>query len=140
MTSKPKRPAEVLTNLIEVLSDEVMAKPDADILSEAAAEHGNLDAHITTLKFAVESRVAAERKERLIQAQAALKQARMNDKAKVAGRPLPRLKEMARALFEQRAEIPERLTLAFRSGESMSDEDWATLIDDLVEIGFLSDE
>lgn len=140
MSSKPKTPDDILKNLVEVLSDEVMAQSDDEVLSQAKAQHGDVDAHVESLKAAVAERVAAKRRERLVRARAALNDANAPPHGSGGKRPLEELKETARALFAQRQDLPERLTVAFRSGESMSDDDWGSLIDDLVELGFLSDE
>ena len=140
MSSKPKTPDDILKNLAEVLSDEVMAQSDDEVLSQAKADHSDVDAHVESLKASVAERVAAKRKERLIRARGALNDVNATAHHFRLNRSLSELKETARALFEQRQDLPERLTVAFRSGESMSDDDWASLIDDLVELGFLSNE
>jgi hypothetical protein len=140
MSNKPNTPDNILKNLIDVLSDAAMAQPDDEIIAQAVTEHGNVEAHVASLKAALAARLAAKRKDRLVRARAALNHASAVSGRQSRRRPLPELKETARALFAQRSDLPERLTVAFRSGEAMSDDDWSSLIDDLVELGFLSDE
>jgi inactivated superfamily I helicase len=140
MTDNQKITDETLKRLVEVLRDEVFAKSDNEVLSDAAARFGNVGEHIASLKAAVALRVAEKRKAKLRAAQLALKLAQSRQSETLSGQPLEQLKELARVLFERRTDLPERLTLAFRNGESMSQQDWASLIDDLVELGFLSDD
>lgn len=140
MTDNQKISDETLKRLAEVLRDEVFAKSDNEILSDAAVRYGNVSEHIASLKAAVALRVTEKRKAKLRSAQLALKLAQSRQSETLSGQPLEQLKELARALFERRTDLPARLTLAFRNGESMSQQDWATLIDDLVELGFLSDD
>jgi hypothetical protein len=140
MTSKPKSSDAVLSRLVDVLRDEVFAKSDAEILSDGEARFGDVDKHVMTLKAEVAARVAGKRKAKLKAAQAGFREVQSKYAEGATGRSLEHFKELARLLFEQRTDLPEGLTLAFRSGESLSEQDWATLIDDLVELGFLSDE
>jgi hypothetical protein len=55
-------------------------------------------------------------------------------------RPIEELKDLARGLMKHHSGIPERLTLAFRNGNELSDDDWKSVIQDLAELGFLKDE
>ena len=135
--SKPKSPEETLNNLADLLCDEVMAKSDADTLAEAALEHKDVRAHADALRGMVAQRLAESRKSRLQHAQQQLLDARRSQNRPLAAGSLSGLKSIVRDIFEKRSGIPERLTLAYRNGESMSDEDWSSLAEDLADLGFL---
>lgn len=135
--SNQKSPKKTLDNLVELLCDEAMAASDADIVAEATAYHGDAKTHVSKLRAMAEERIAMHRKKRLFEARQKLDAASSAEGSNaLVNRTLSEMKDLVLNLLKKRDDLPQRLTMAARSGESMSDEDWASLYDDLSDLGF----
>lgn len=133
--SDPTADTKTVDALIDLLCEEIMEMPADELLRSEGAP-----ATVRELRAAMEERIASNRRNRLAKARERLDQHRAAVRDGFLSRSLDELKATARRLLEQRNDLPERLTLAFRSGNELTDHDWETLIDDLWELGFLDEE
>jgi len=121
--------------VIDLLCEEAMEMPANELLRSE-----NAPATVRDLRAAMEERIASNRRNRLANARERLDRNRASVRERFLSRPLDELKATARRLLERRDDLPERLTLAFRSGNELTDHDWETLVEDLWELGFLDEE
>lgn len=136
---KPSDPNdETLHRLVKLMAEEAMAMPADELLAQAKNSHPDVKAHVETLRTAMERRIAAVKKGRLSLARRAVDAEQASTRAKLL-LPLAELKAKVRALMDTRTDIPERLTLAFRSGSDLTDDDWESIAQDLADLGFMDD-
>lgn len=133
--SDPKADTKTVDALIDLLCEEAMEMPADELLRSE-----NASATVRELRAAMEERIASNRRNRLAKARDLLDRHRAAERDGFLSRPLVELKATARRLLEQRSDLPERLTLAFRSGNELTDHDWETLVEDLCELGFLDED
>jgi len=121
--------------VIDLLCEEAMEMPANELLRSE-----NASATVRDLRAAMEKRIASNRRNRLANARERLDRNRVSMRERFLSRPLDELKATVQRLLERRGDLPERLTLAFRSGNELTDHDWETLVEDLWELGFLDED
>ena len=121
-----------LARISEALAEDVDRLSDEQVLQEAREDGTD------TAKVAEEFRSSAlliinqAKRQRLIQARIALQQSQQSRNAAVRARPtLTVIKERIQEILT----LKPSLAIAFRDGKEISDDDWLSLWDDLVETG-----
>jgi hypothetical protein len=132
----PAENRKKLIALLDAASDAVMETSDQDILAEAKLRHENPAARAAHLRKAITDRIVSAKRQRLANARAAIDGAN-EDSATISSFAL----QGRRSIAQMQARIAEllklfppadsRLTLAFRNGEEMTEEDTASLLEDL---------
>jgi len=128
-----------LIALLDAASDAVMETSDQDILAEAKLRHENPAARAEHLRKAITDRIASAKRQRLANARAAIDGAN-EDSSTISSFAM----QGRRSIAQMQARIAElvklfppedsRLTLAFRNGEDMTEDDTASLLEDLEEL------
>lgn len=125
---------EVLDALLDQAVDATFETSDADILAEAKQEYANPSAHVAELRAMAAEKMALAKKSRLSTARAALDAATGQVQSMVQQLSLPELRARIQSLLPGTASAEDRLTLAFRNGEDMSEADLQSLLEDLEEL------
>jgi hypothetical protein len=125
-----------LNALLDAASDAVMETSDADILAEAKLRHEDPSARLAQLRKMASDRISVTKRQRLANARAAIDAAaeatsRATTPLVAAQRSAAQMRVRIGELLQQFAPQDTRLTLAFRNGEDMSDDDTASLLEDL---------
>ena len=125
-----------LIALLNAASDAVMETSEQDILAEAKLRHENPASRASHLRKAISASIANAKRQRLANARAAIDEAKV-DSASTSTFSMP----VRRSIAQMQARIAEllkvfppedsRMTLAFRNGEDMTEEDTASLLEDL---------
>lgn len=120
-----------------LIAEDLLATSEEDILKEAIEDGVDPSAKASELRAAALAKINQAKREKLAAAR------REYDAAKHAAPPklrpaLDEIKRQIQALIQQGT--PSGLSLAFRKGQAMSDTDWESLWDDMVESGLIRDE
>jgi hypothetical protein len=133
MTSGKKEASDALDRLAAALVDDVLATSDAEILAEFREDGGDPEQHADEIRALFERSVLASNKSKLQAARAGIARAK-------ASAPSSTPVDMAKArqtLHGVLQMLPEaqRLTLAARKENGLSDADVIGLLEDLRELG-----
>jgi hypothetical protein len=120
-----------LNALLEAASDAVMAASDDEILAEAKQDHANPEARVAALRKMATERIAVAKRQRLAQARRAFDAARNPLSDATLARTVAQMQARIGELLSQYVAPENRLTLAFRNGEALSEADTASLLEDL---------
>lgn len=133
MTGGKKEAQDALDRLAAALADEVMSASDAEILGEFQEDGGDPDQHAAEMRVLFERSIVASNKSKLQAARAGVARAKATATTSV---PIDMAK--ARQLLHgvlQAMPAAERLTLAARKENELSDADVIGLLQDLCELG-----
>lgn len=143
MSEKARRDPVKLKTLIDNLVEDLLATPDTELLQQAEAAGVNVESLIGAVRGDLMREVAIYRKRLLVEAQTGFRE-RVSMEQESARRKKPTREQMealvARLLSERSGDIPKSLTLAFREGRMMSDNEMESLIDDLTELDLITAE
>lgn len=133
--NKQKQDYDTLNFLLDAASDAAMAMSDSEILDEAVQDHADPKARVTQLRALAAENVALAKKRRLARARNALDSAKNPPVATSGGiQALTQMRTRISELLAQNFGSQNKLTLAFRNGEEMSETDIASLLEDLEEL------
>jgi DNA anti-recombination protein RmuC len=122
--------------IAEMIMNDVLATSDEAILAEAVEDGLDPAAKASELRSSALARIRQAKRERLTRARESYEK-----KSQVlTASTRPPLTEIKRRI--QRAiqdGVANRLSLAFRNGQTLSDSDWEGLWDDMKEMGILDD-
>ena len=134
----PKNDTERLQVLTDALEESILAATDEEILEDVVLQGRDYEAAAQLVRNMIGAQIKAHRQQKLKAAREG--HARVSQKRRG---PLAALKDpiARRALLEHimatRNDLPTGLTMAFREGGEMSDEDVASVLDDLAQLGIL---
>jgi hypothetical protein len=128
---------EALDRVAEKLAEDVLNATDAEILAEAEEDGRDIAAEAASSRAIFVKALAAQGKRRMAAARAAI-DARSATSAPTARRLSPEQARqlLARALRDA-PETSDKLTMAARKGQDLSDADVYGMLDDLVDLGLL---
>ena len=139
MSGKTKKSGSELSRLREELAADVMGTSDEEIFAEVRDRGVDPEAAATRVASVLQRAILDFGKEKMAAARESL---RKQNAAEDRRAPVDISK--ARALLEKAAKsdanLQQRLTLAARNGDSLPDGDIQSLVDDLLELGILTDE
>lgn len=139
MSGKTKRPSSELSRLREELAADVMGTSDEEIFAEVRDRGVDPEAAATRVASVLQRAILDSGKENMAAARESLQKQKAAEDRRV---PVDISK--ARALLEKAAKsdanLQQRLTLAARNGDGLPDGDIQSLVDDLLELGVLTDE
>lgn len=128
--AKYKAIERCLTKDIDNLSDE-------ELLKEASEQGLNPAAIASDMRTSAMDLIATAKRNLLVKTREKMEQEKLSISKKELPRPsLDIIKRRLQELFSQKPD----LAVAFRQGKSLSDSDWDSLWDDLVEIGAIKDD
>lgn len=137
MTGKGKRERVALDRLADVLVDDILNASDEDILAEFREAFGDPNQNAAEMRALFEKSVLASNKKRLAAAKAA---ATANRRSPTASAAIPIDMAAARARLRavvDRPGLPQKVTLAARKENELSDADILGMLEDLLELGIL---
>ena len=137
--NNPAENRKKLIALLDAASDAVMETSDQDILAEAKLRHENPAARAAHLRKAITDGIAGAKRQRLANARAAIDganedSAAVNRFAMQGRRSIAQMQARIAELVKLFPPEDSRLTLAFRNGEDMTEDDTASLLEDLEEL------
>lgn len=136
MTGKPKTARTALDRLADVLVEDILSASDEDILAQFGETDGDPERHAADMRARFETSLIAANKKRLAAAKAGVAATR-----RLADGPAPTVDiAAARARLRAALDTPglaQKLTLAARKENELSDADILSMIDDLRELGVL---
>ncbi|WP_202034322.1 hypothetical protein [Rhizobium rhizogenes] len=137
MTGKGKKERVALDRLADVLVDDILSASDEDILAEFREACGDPNQNAAEMRALFEKSVLASNKKRLAAAKVA---ATANRRSSTASASTPI--DMAAARARLRAVVdtpglPQKVTLAARKENELSDADILGMLEDLRELGVL---
>lgn len=121
-----------------LMSVDLLAITDEDLLKEAIEDGIDPSAKASELRASALAKINLAKREKLAVARRGY-EASMKASPTARARPtLDEMKHQIQALIQRAAS--NGLSLAFRKGQAMSDADWESLWDDMVESGLIGEE
>lgn len=140
--SHDKNQIEKLENLLDAIEEQFLHASDAELKDDIVAAGEDPDRIANDVQSLIADQLKAHRQSRLLAAKEGFRKAQ--EKSKTQRRFFERQPQKARALLEKliaiHSDIPEGLTMAFREGKEISDDDVQSILEDLEELGFVGDE
>lgn len=140
MTGKTRNPGEELDRLADALVENILDATDQEILDEAQEDYGNTKSgadEVRALFQLAKTKVAKGRLEAARKGLAA-------DQARAHGKILPfditRSRQIVTKFAADDSGLHGKLTMAARKGEELSDQDIQGIIEDMIELGILSED
>lgn len=127
-----------MTALERLISEDLLAMSDEELLKEAIEDGVDPAAIAFELRSSALARINQAKRERLVAARRGYEASIKESQIAKARPSLDEIKHQIQALI--RGGASNGLSLAFRKGEAMSDADWESLWDDMVESGLIGDE
>lgn len=132
---KRSKAGDKLDRLQQAVLDDLLSLSDEELRSELVQDGDDLSGIASRTRFAVQQKLAEEKRKRLSTARDLLRSS--GGPPKPATRPpLDRIKEMVQAAFEGKPS----LRVAYREGQRKSEADWQSMYDDLVDLGEIRPE
>ena len=139
MSGKTKKSGSELSRLREELAADVMGTSDEEIFAEVRDRGVDPEAAATRVASVLQRAILDSGKEKMAAARESLQKQKATE-----GTREPVDIATARALLQKAAKsdanLQQRLTLAARNGDGLPDGDIQSLVDDLLELGILTDE
>lgn len=124
--------------LERLISEDLLAMSDEDLLKEAIEDGIDPAAKAAELRSSALAKINQAKREKLAAARRGYNASLRESPAAKARPALEEIKRQIQSLI--RGGASSGLSLAFRKGETMSDADWESLWDDMVENGLIGDE
>lgn len=133
------KPDPALNRLLDELADDLMNLSDAELLAELTADGLDVEAEALAARDAIAGGVARAGQLRLAAARAAVSRDR---KARVVRTPLraDRRDAVLARFASNDPKLKNRLTMAARKGEGITEKEMDAILDDLRELGAIDDE
>jgi hypothetical protein len=137
MTGKGKKERAALDRLADVLVDDILNASDEDVLTEFKETHGDPDYNAAEMRALFERSVLASNKKRLAAARIGAA-AKRHPPTGFAATPIDMQAARARlrAIMDTPG-LPQKVTLAARKENELSDADILGMLEDLRELGIL---
>jgi hypothetical protein len=124
--------------LERLISEDLLAMSDEDLLKEAIEDGIDPAAKASEPRSSALAKINQAKRERLAAARRSYDASLWESPVAKARPALEEIKRQIQSLI--RGGASNGLSLAFRKGETMSDADWESLWDDMVESGLIGDE
>jgi hypothetical protein len=121
-----------------LISEDLLAMSDEELLKEAIEEGIDPAAKASALRSSALAKINQAKREKLAEARRGYEASLRESPTTMARPSLNEIKRQIQDLI--RGGASNGLSLAFRKGEAMSDADWESLWDDMVESGLIGDE
>lgn len=133
MASKDTK-SEKLNRLLNSVEDSVLQMSDEEVIQEATEEGINVTEFTKTMQDMVRHEIASSRKQKLLQSRKAYESQSINSKADIlANMDVPQMLALLKQAIDG-----GRVTMAFRDGEGMSENDLRNLLEDLDVLGIMN--
>lgn len=137
MTSKTNNPRDKLDRLADKLREDLYKTSDEEILTEAREDYGDINDSITKVKNVWQSARQATGKRRLLEAKESLdKKRRSQIKSNIPNvTDIIEARKLLRNIIENKTGLIDKITLAARNLNELTDEDVLAILKDLYELG-----
>jgi hypothetical protein len=137
MIGKGKKERDALNRMADFFVDEILSASDEDVLAEFAETHGDPDHSAVQMRALFEKSLLRSNKKRLAAAKAgAADSRRLAMVSKTVTVDVQTARARLRAVVDTPG-LPERITLAARKENELSDLDILGMLEDLQELGIL---
>lgn len=139
--TRPKNDEDRLRYLVDAIEESFLSASDDEIVDDIRLQGRDPEAAADAVRQLIQAQIKVERQKALHAAKQGLRIASLS---RHRNSPIPSDTGQRRGLVDRimsgRAAIPMEITLAFREGKGMSDEDVAGLLEDLAELGLINDD
>lgn len=133
-----KKPSNALDRLTDFFVEDILNTSDAELKTEVEAEGNDPQAIADDMRSIYDCAYARVARKKLIAAKAAVEKQK-NAPGNAIGVSIKDARKAIVSLFTDRPDLKEKLTLAARSLDELSDRDLEGLIEDLRELGELDE-
>lgn len=134
-------PRQKLLSILDPLVEDILSMSDEDVLAEAREEGLDLDAASAEVATVLAAAQAAAGRARLAAARAQVDGVRsFRSRSSITGLSASEKEIILRRFSANDNPLQERLTMAARNGQSLTEQEVDTVLLDLVELGALDDQ
>jgi len=140
--SRPKSDIEKLNSLLDALEESILQTPDEEIIEETRREGKDPNKVADHVRDVIASQIKDHRQKRLRAAQEGYRGSvveRTGRSISIPESPSER-RTLLTNVLNRRPDVPKEITVAWREGRYTSDDDIASLLEDLAELGFLEED
>ena len=134
MTGDPKDARDALGRLADALAEDILNAPDEQVLADAAEIYGDTDKLAADMLRLFEQTASEQSKAKLVAARAAIAADRRRP-ARAARLDPAEARRRLQRLLSADPETARKLTLAARKGETLSDDDVYSMLEDFEDLG-----
>lgn len=139
--SRPKNQVERLRALLDAIEENILQAIDEEFIEEKVAvgeDPENAALHIQSI---IQTGIKKQRQKKLHAARDGYERlvARQRGDSSLPEDPAEK-RALLDELLTSNGGVPHEITMAFREGKHMSDDDVTSILEDLLELGILSDE
>jgi hypothetical protein len=135
MTGNDRDDKKELVRLAEALIQNVVTQSDDDIIAEAAEDYGDANATAERMRALVTAAANRAGRLKLEAARAALQGARLRTSAQVMEGSFEDKKRLLLQLIAKNKAVAQRLTLAARNADDLTESDLDSMLEDLRDLG-----
>lgn len=139
MTRRDRDAARKLGHLADMLAKDAMLLPDADVQAEMVERHGSVDAAAARVAGVIQAAIARSGRRNLEKARAEVRASRAAPPASLAGLSM----QDKMAILSRHAAnddgLRQKLTMAARNGEEISEGDLDSFLEDLLDLGVIDE-
>lgn len=139
MIGKPKTALGALDLLVDTLVEDILSAPDEDILAEMRESETDLEAYAADMRALFEKNLIVANKKKLAAARAGVASVQRQAGGASAVIDIAAARARLRAVLDAPG-VVGKLTVAARKESELSDADILSMLDDLRELGVLTDD
>lgn len=136
---RPKSDIEKLDSLLDALEDSLLEASADEIIDETKQEGKQPEVVARQVKELIDAEINEHRRKKLRDAREGYRNSFAQGtrrSAAIPGTPAER-RQLVANILSRRTDVPSAITVSWREGRYASDEDVASLLEDLAELGFL---
>jgi hypothetical protein len=140
--NRPKSDTEKLNSLLDALEESILKTSGAEIIEEIRQEGKDPEAAANDVQQLIAAQIKQHRRKKLREAQEGYqKAAAASSRRPVAIPDSPAERRLLVAsVLSRRPDVPTEITVSWREGRYASDDDVASLLEDLADLGFLEED
>lgn len=133
-------PRQKLSRVVTSLVDDVMSTTDEEILNESRVDDGDPEALAAEVRKELSAAMAAAGKRRLAEARKQLNGVRaLRNHPSITGLSLTEKESILRKFSANDNPLQQKLTMAARNGDGLTEQEIDSILVDLMELGALGD-
>lgn len=140
--SYQKNSIDKLREFLDAVEEDILRASDEDIIEETKRAGEDPEAAAQSVQQLIDSSTKRQRQKKLRTAREGYNRLVAQQRRRIS--PIPSDPAERRALLDgilaNRGDVPREITMAFREGGHMSDDDVSSILEDLAELGFLSEK
>ena len=133
------KPSGNINRLLDDLEQELLSMPSNELQEEMKEEGEEIEVIASTVQQVIANEIKRHKQQKLHAARENYERAIEGSKSivEIPDSPNDR-RDLLMTIIAQQSQIPQSLTLKFREGGEMDDEDISSLLEDLAQLGLLS--